>query len=75
MYKINIETIEVTKDEEILIRFHQIDEKVLSLINKLKLGNVDTLVGTKEEHIYTLSFNDIFYIEATENKTFINLCF
>ena len=30
-----------------------------------------SLVGTKDEQIYTVKLKDILYIEATENKTFI----
>lgn len=73
MLKISIEQIDKTKDEEIVIKCHEINDEVLSLIEKLKENapKTDFISGTKGEDIYSIRIKDIYYIEAIDNKTFI----
>ena len=73
MFKISIEQIDKEKNEEIIIKCHEINDDVLSLVNKLKERDIKTnfITGVKGEDIYSIRFKDIYYIEATENKTFI----
>lgn len=75
MFKVSIQQIEDNKDEEIIIKCHEINDEVLSLMQKLKdnTPKVDYITGTKGEGIYSIKIKDIYYIEATENKTFIYL--
>ena len=73
MLKVRVETIDSDKQEEIVIKCHEINEEVLELMKKLQVNDskLTSLVGTKDDQIYTIKFKDILYIEATENKTFI----
>lgn len=75
MFKVSIEQIDNNKDEEIIIKCHEINDEVLSLMKKLKENTpkIDYITGTKGEDIYSIKLKDIYYIEATENKTFIYL--
>ena len=75
MFKVSIEQIDENKEEEIIIRCHEINDEILSLMKKLKENTprLDYITGTKGEDIYSIKLKDIYYIEATENKTFIYL--
>lgn len=73
MLKVSIQTVDQKEDEEIVIKCHEINEEVLEIMKKLQTqdNKQQTIVGTKDDQIYTIKFKDIFYVEATENKTFI----
>ena len=73
MLKVRVETIDSDDTEEIVIKCHEINAEVLELMKKLQVNDAKptSLVGTKDEQIYTIKLKDILYIEATENKTFI----
>lgn len=75
MFKVSIEEIDKTKEEEIIIKCHEVNSDVMSLVDKIKNnGNKpNTLAGIKDDNIYQIKLKDIYYIEATENKTFIYL--
>lgn len=71
--KITIQTIDKKEDEEIIIKCHEISPEVLDIMKKLQTqdNKPQSLVGTKDDRVYTIKFKDILYVEATENKTFI----
>lgn len=73
MFKVSIEQVDKEKDEEIVIYCHEINDRILALMKKLKddTPKVDYITGTKGEDIYSIKLKDVYYIEATENKTFI----
>ena len=75
MFKVSIEQIDKTKEEEILIKCHEINNEVLSIVDKLKGSDskISTITGIKNDDIYSIKLKDVYYIEATENKTFIYL--
>lgn len=75
MFKVSIEEIDKTKEEEIIIKCHEVNNDILSLVDKIKNNDnkPNTLTGIKNDDIYQIKLKDIYYIEATENKTFIYL--
>ena len=75
MFKVSIEPIDKTKNEEIIIKCHEVNDEVLSILEKLKNNDkkTGTITGLKEENIYSIKLKDIYYIESTDNKTFLYL--
>ena len=73
MFKVSIEQVDLDKKEEIIIKCHEINDEVLALVNKLKEkdSKVNSIAGMKGEDIYSIRLKDVYYFEATENKTFI----
>ena len=75
MFRVSIEPIDKTKAEEIIIKCHEVNDEVLSIVDKLKNNDkkANTITGIKGDDIYSIKLKYIYYIEATENKTFIYL--
>lgn len=73
MIKVIVQTIDSKENEEIVIKCHEITPEILEIMKKIQTqdNKVQSLVGTKDERVYTIKFKDILYVEATENKTFI----
>ncbi len=73
MFKVSIEQVDKAANEEIIIKCHEINDDVLSIVNKLKENDqkANTISGFKGEDIYSIKIKDIYYVEATENRTFI----
>lgn len=72
MLKITIEQIDENKEEEILVRCHEINDEVVAIINKLKQSDT-ILLGNKDNETFRIALKDVFYIESVNNKTFIYL--
>ena len=72
MLKITIEQIDKNKEEEILVRCHNINDEVMAIINKLKQSDT-ILLGNKDNETFRIALKDVFYIESVNNKTFIYL--
>lgn len=70
MYKITIEQIAPDRDEEIVIRCHELSDEVTAIINKLKKSET-VLLGVKEGETFRIPLKDVYYIESVDNKTFI----
>ncbi len=70
MYKITIEQIGPEKDEEIVIRCHELSDEVTAIINKLRKSE-SILLGSKDGETFRIAVKDIYYIESVDNKTFI----
>lgn len=72
MFKITIKQIDLNDNEEIVIKCHDINENVLSIVEQLKKSEL-MLVSTKNKEVFRISPKDIFYIESVDNKTYIYL--
>ncbi len=68
--KITIETIGKDQVEEILIRCHEVTDEIVSYVNSLKMQD-NELIGYNQIDIHRLSFSDVYYFEAVDNKVFI----
>lgn len=72
MFKITIKQIDKSREEEIIVNCHEIDDEVVSIVNMLR-RNENVLLGSKDNKTFRISIKDIFYIESVDNKTFIYL--
>lgn len=70
MFKISITEIGKDQEEEIVIRCHEVNDEVLSIVKKLK-KNDNIILGSNGNEVFRISVKDIFYIESVDNKTFI----
>jgi len=70
MFKVTITQVDKSVEEEVLIKCHEINDEVLSIVQRLK-KNENILLGSKDNEVFRLVVKDIFYIESVDNKTFI----
>lgn len=70
MFKISITEIGKDQEEEVVIRCHEVNDEVLSIVKKLK-KNDNIILGSSGSEVFRISVKDIFYIESVDNKTFI----
>lgn len=70
MFKISITEIDKNQEEEVIIRCHEVNDEVLSIVQRLK-KNENIILGSNGSEVFRISVKDIFYIEAVDNKTFI----
>ena len=70
MFKISITEIGREQEEEIIIRCHEVNDEVLSIVQRLK-KNENIILGNSGSEVFRISVKDIFYIESVDNKTFI----
>ena len=68
--KVSIEEISWEKDEEIIIKCHEMNDDILKLVNRLKTDSA-VILGYNDTSIYRLRFRDVYYFEAVDNKVFI----
>lgn len=68
--KITIEPIDRSKQEEILIRCYEVNDEIVSYINRIKTSE-NPLIGYKDNNIHRLALQDVYYFEAVDNKVFI----
>ncbi|MCQ4022075.1 MULTISPECIES: LytTR family DNA-binding domain-containing protein [unclassified Ruminococcus] len=68
--RISIEEIDNDIEEEIIIRCHNINSNTVKMLQELKTSNKG-IIGYKEKTIHRLSFDEIYYFEVVENKSFI----
>lgn len=61
------------KETEIEIRCHSYNKEIDNLVNYIK-KNQDYIIGKKEDMNYSIVFDDIYYIESVDNKTFVYTC-
>ena len=70
MFKVTITQIDKREEQEVVVRCHDINGEVVSIVEKLK--NRDSiLLGIKDGKTFQINVRDIFYIESVDNKTFI----
>ena len=72
MFKVTIKQIDTKEDEEIIVKCHEINDEVLSVVERLK-RNENILLGNKDNEVFRIDLMDVYYIESVENKTFICL--
>ncbi len=70
MFKVVIDQIEPDKEEEIVIRCHEITDEVLALVGKLKKSE-SILLGSRDGETFRIPLKDVYYIESVDNKCFI----
>lgn len=68
--KISIEEIDIQKEEEIIIRCHEVTDEIMSLIQRIKLKN-KMLMGFQEDTIHQINLSDVYYFESVDNKVFM----
>ncbi|MEH7110607.1 LytTR family DNA-binding domain-containing protein [Bacillus sp. JJ1764] len=67
--KVSIEEIPKDREEEILIRCHEVNNDVYEMVNKLKMEN-RILIGYQHDKIHRVRLSDIYYFEAVDGKVF-----
>lgn len=68
--KVSVQEIPKNEAEEIMIRCHEINEEVLSLLHRLKLSQ-EKLAVTRQDEIHKIALQDVFYFETVDNKSFL----
>lgn len=71
--KIIIEDIADNEEEEILIRTHGLDDDVLKLIARIKLGKNMLTCIDEHENIVPVRVDDVYYFDAVDNRVFVYL--
>lgn len=68
--KVSIEEISKQQDEEILIRCHEVNDRITEIVTKL---NTETLLvlGYENEQVHRIKLSDIYYFEAVDGKVFM----
>ncbi len=66
--KITIEIPMPGEEDEIIVRCANLDDRLLKLIQALRTE--DMLIGYIEDRIVKLSFKEVYYFEAVDNKVF-----
>ena len=72
MFKISIKQISPPQEEEILVQCHEINEEVLSVVEKLKSDEA-MILASRDGEVFPVPAKQIYYIESVDNKTFIYL--
>ena len=72
MFKISIKQISPPQVEEILVQCHEINEEVLSVVEKLKSDEA-MILASRDGEVFPVPAKEIYYIESVDNKTFIYL--
>lgn len=67
--KITIETPKPHEEDEIIVRFHTVDEDLMRFICRLK-DKKNSLTAYQDKDIVKLSSKDIYYFESVDNKVF-----
>ena len=65
-----IDECEDYKKVKITIKCPKIDNRLAHLIEQIKQYEI-TLTGRKNDSIYSLAANDLYYIESVDNKSFL----
>ena len=65
--KVTIEEIGKDREEEIILRCHEIDADMVQILQKLKKAR-NGIVGFSGDEIHRLDLNEIFYFEVVDNK-------
>lgn len=67
--KITIEEIGRDSEEEIILRCHEVNDGVLDMVRQLRALQTG-LAGYRDGEIHKLSFDDIYYFEVVDSKSF-----
>lgn len=69
--KVSIEEIGEDLEEEIIIRCHQVNDQVVTLVNSLKVSNRSVLIGYNHGNIHRINIAEVYYFESVDDKVFI----
>lgn len=72
MFKISIKQISPPQEEEILVQCHEINEEVLSVVEKLKSDEA-VVLASRDGEVFPVPAKEIYYVESVDNKTFLYL--
>lgn len=67
--KVNIEVIDKTQEEQALLQCHEISKDITEIADFIKSKDA-TLLGYENERIYQVALDDIYYVEAVDNRVF-----
>lgn len=70
--KINVETIDKAKEEQVIIQCYKVTEEINEIIGFLK-SRETSITAYNDSEIYNIALQDIYYIESVDNKTFAYL--
>lgn len=70
--KINVETIAKTEEEQVLIQCYEVTETITEIVDFVKTRGA-TLEAFQNAQIFYIPLQDIYYIEAVDNKVFAYL--
>jgi Response regulator of the LytR/AlgR family len=68
--KVSIEEISRDKEEEVVIRCHEVNDDVIGMLNKLKTDS-HILIGYDGDNIHRIKMEDIYYFDSVDSKVFI----
>lgn len=68
--RLEIDQCETYDEIKIVIMCPKIDERLEKIIQHIKQSQI-TIVGIKERQTFYLSIEDLYYIEAVDNQTFL----
>ncbi|TCZ78222.1 LytTR family transcriptional regulator [Paenibacillus albiflavus] len=68
--KVSIEEISLDREEEILIRCHEVDAEIHEIVDKLTMDHL-IILGYHEDHVHRIKLSDIYYFEAVDGKVFM----
>ncbi len=67
--KISVKQIDRNRDEQVIVQCYEVNDDVRSIVHFVKSTGI-TLPGYIEERASQIALQDIFYVEAVDNKVF-----
>lgn len=67
--RITIEEIGRDREEELILRCHEVSGELVRMLNQIKTLQTG-LTGFRNEEIHRLAFDDIYYFEVVDGKSF-----
>ncbi|RIX52102.1 LytTR family transcriptional regulator [Paenibacillus nanensis] len=68
--KVSIEEISKDREEEILIRCHEANDKIYEIIDRIQSDD-PILLGHWNDRIHRIKLSDIYYFEAVDGKVYM----
>lgn len=70
--KVNVEIIDKAREEQALIQCYALSKDVAEIVDFIKSKDA-ALLGYEDERIYQIALDDIYYVEAVDNRVFAYL--
>ncbi len=67
--KVSVEKIEQSRDEQVIVQCYKVTDQVKGIVNYVKSTEI-SLVGYVHDRVTQLFLQDIFYVEAVDNRVF-----
>lgn len=67
---VSIQEVGHEQPEEIIIRCHEMNENVLTILHKIKESQ-DSIIGIVNDEIHRLTLEQVYYFEVVDNKSFL----